>query len=114
MNHLHANSLGDMASRLFVLKWMFMALKTKLGVVPDLWGMKENTANTSLEFHAGDAAERYVAAADDDDDGKITMTMMMMAMMTLLMLSLLLSSSTHVVVPFRAPLLHCRHPVFSV
>lgn len=54
------NSLGDMASRLFLAKLMVLSLKIKLGVTPDFDGMKESTANTSLEFHAGDAATRYL------------------------------------------------------
>lgn len=35
-------------------KLMLFGLKTKLGLMPDFAGMKESTANTSLEFHAGD------------------------------------------------------------
>lgn len=35
-------------------KFMLYGLKSKLGLVPDLSGMKETTANTSLQFHAGD------------------------------------------------------------
>lgn len=47
-----------MGSRLFLAKMMLFSLKIKLGIMPDFDGMKESTANTSLEFHAGDAATR--------------------------------------------------------
>ncbi|CAM9253945.1 unnamed protein product, partial [Scytosiphon promiscuus] len=46
-------NLGDWSSRFGMAKFMLYGLKSKLGLVPDLAGMKESTANTSLEFHAG-------------------------------------------------------------
>ncbi|CAM9134879.1 unnamed protein product [Pylaiella littoralis] len=45
--------MGDFGTRLGFPKMMLEMLKAKLGVVPDFRGMKESTANTSLEFHAG-------------------------------------------------------------
>ncbi|CAM9409361.1 unnamed protein product, partial [Hapterophycus canaliculatus] len=46
-------NLGDWSSRVGMVKFMLHGLKSKMGLVPDFEGMKETTANTSLEFHAG-------------------------------------------------------------
>ncbi len=48
--------MGDFGGRLSFPRMMVNTLKTKLGVYPDLRRMRESTANTSLEYHAGDAA----------------------------------------------------------
>lgn len=48
------DSLGDFVSRVAIIKMLVHSLKTKLGVVPNLKDNLESTANTSLEYHAGE------------------------------------------------------------
>lgn len=58
-DHPHENiRIGEMSSRLFLLKMMVVSLKEKLGVYPSLNKEKETSANTSLVFHAGDFRRR--------------------------------------------------------
>ncbi|CAM9591248.1 unnamed protein product, partial [Scytosiphon promiscuus] len=52
--------LGDLMSWGAIPRMMLHLLKIKLGVIPDLIGAGESTANTSLEFHAG----RLLALSD--------------------------------------------------
>ncbi|CAN0407534.1 unnamed protein product, partial [Ectocarpus sp. 8 AP-2014] len=45
--------MGDLSSKLSVPKLLLSTLKEKLGVLPDFRTLRETSANTSLEFHAG-------------------------------------------------------------
>ena len=47
-----------MASRLAIPKILLFFLKTRLGLALDYNGQYETTANTSLEFHAGEVMPR--------------------------------------------------------
>ena len=47
-----------MASRLVIPKMLLFSLKARLGLVLDGRAQHESTANTSLEFHAGEVMPR--------------------------------------------------------
>lgn len=46
--------IGDLMSRISLLKMLNYSLKKKMGATPDFEADFESTANTSLEYHAGD------------------------------------------------------------
>ena len=45
---------GDLGSGLAIPKMLIYNLKTRLGLAQDWTGIHESTANTALQFHAGD------------------------------------------------------------
>lgn len=49
-----AHRFGDLASGLAIPTMLTYNLKTRLGLAQDWAGMNESTANTALEFHAGE------------------------------------------------------------